>query len=93
MVMKLRAKGLLRKACIALCREALQNLGNSAIMERNMDGMQEEMSYLGSVQVLVWLYLIVWITFVVYYQDMLLGTINCRSKMVNFFFRSLLFPA
>lgn len=46
MVMKLRAKDLLRKACIALCGEALQNLGNPANMERNIDGMQEEM-YLG----------------------------------------------
>lgn len=47
MVMKLRAKALLRKACTALCGEALQNLRNSANMERNMDDMQEEMSYLG----------------------------------------------
>lgn len=47
MVMKLRAKDLLRKACIALCGEALQNLGNSANMERNIDGMREE-TYLGS---------------------------------------------
>lgn len=53
MVMKLRAKGLLRRACAELCGEALQNLGNSANMERIMDGMQEEMLYLGSTQAVV----------------------------------------
>lgn len=53
MVMKLRAKGLLGKVCTVLCGEALQSLGNSANMERNMDGTQEEMSYLGSTWAIV----------------------------------------